>query len=423
MSSYTGRQINVSPAWAVSGTAEVPRPDVSTKQAGLAIDGKYPYQTANWLFKTTGENIGGLRQHVVFSDVLPGFYAGGTIPTTGANFDNVRICTDDSTGNSHFVAGRNTSAGAYEVYRFGATGGAGVLYSNNLPAGFTLNDLLGDTLGTRHVFAVGSLAGASAAYIATAINTWSDVGATYYPNAPGPLHRVRRIVANGTGYLFTVGDNGTVFMKQNTEPGVSTIKTPPTAMSAANFRGIAAGVTAGAYYALLFGDSRHVMTVTLTSPPTHNVGVHTNALPSSVSSVNAAVVSASGAFVVAGGVRTDGKAFIAVSENCGASWDEVPPEIHGITAAITDMTVTIQGGLLAVAGGALFGGFPEPVTPWKKMYEGGWVSDLVNYGGDHLTDNEVSNSVGRRIYVGVTGTSAPRLPYGYPRFYVERTLP
>lgn len=427
--SNVGRQVSVGPYWAVSGTAEVYTPTAPERAAGLAIGGNYDYQLANWLYKTQAENLGKVREQVVFSDVAPGFYPGGAVPTTGASYTGVRISTSDHSSYSHFVSGLNTSATAYEVFGYAniSAGTVPTIVSNTLPVGFTLNDIAADGLGTRLVLAVGASGTAAAAYIATAANTWSSVGASYFPAAPGVLRKVRKLQVwaggGNTGYSFVLGDNGTVFMKQGFDENTHTLKTPPTGMSTVNFRDATLATSGGVPFALCFGNSRHVMTITISSPPTHNVSVISNALPVSVSSVNAAACLGIGLNVVAGGVRTDGKAFVGVSNDGGGTWNEVPPEVHGITAAITDMQTTVQGGVMAVAGGALFGGFPDDLSPWKKLWETGVVTDLAAYGGDYSINDETKALVGTRIIVGVAGTTPARIAYGTPRFYAERNFP
>lgn len=430
------KQINVSCAWAVSGTAEAVRPVQTVRDAGLAIDGKYEYQTANWLYRTIGENIGELRDRFVFNDAFAGFATPAAIGTTGAGFTSVKVCNGDANAaNGYFVAGLNTSANAYEVYSYD-NAGATAIYSNTLPAALVVNDIVGDTSGINKVMVIGSSGTGGKAYRASAANTWTDVTATLFSPAASaaPLRRVERmsLYASSFGdFTAVMGDKGQVFLQNvssgfdlnNTFSGI----TPPTGMSTVNF-GAAAFAMSGASYTgatwkmLFFGDSRHVMSYAF--PTTVQLS---NVLPSSVSAVNAATNMERASIIVAGGSRTDGRAFIAYcSDLVGSVWSEIDPDVHGITSPITELRTNGQGGLLAIAGGKLYGGFPDDGNPWKQLSTLSGLTDVVIAGYNNrqvgIEQDARATFPAMSLLVGIPGTTPVRVGYGKSRFFAGRTM-
>ncbi len=418
--SIAGRQIYTVPAWATSGTAEVVTPAQATRDAGLAIGGEYPYQTANWLYRTHGENLGEVRDRIIFSDILPGFYAQTAIGTTGAGFTNVRVCGGDAFGTSpsYFVSGLNTSANAYEVYAY--TAGAPTIYSNTLPAAMVVHDIIGDTSGNNRVMVVGASGTTGKAYRASAANTWTDVTATLFSGVTTALRKIVRMNTGGStsvDFMAVVGDAGQVFVQNNfnLQAGFAQV-TPPTGMSAVNFGAAAvSGNPGGTAKLLFFGDSRHIMTYAF---PT--VAQISNAFPSSVSAIAGAAGINTDSYMVAGGSRTDGKGFIAYSTDKGQTWSEIDPDIHGIASPISDLKVTQQGGFVAVAGGTLYGGHPDELNAWKQLTTIANVTDVTMIGNRDCQLGEEPNlntvMTAAQIIIGVHGTTPARVAFNKSRW-------
>lgn len=427
------KQINVGPAWAISATAEAVRPVQAVRDAGLAIDGKYEYQTANWLYRAMGENIGELRDRFVFADAFAGFFAQTAIGTTGAGFTGVKVCTADAhASNGYFVAGLNTSSNAYEVYAYD-NAGTPTVYSNTLPAALVVNDIIGDTSGNNKVMVIGSSGSGGKAYRASAANTWTDVTATLFPAAASaaPLRRAERMSFFGNGfgdYTFVVGDSGLVFFQQafNINSGFAQAAAP-TGMAAVNFKAAAFTMNGATYQSaswtvFLFGNSRHVMTYAF--PTTTQLS---NVLPSSVSAVNAATNMERASIMVVGGARTDGRAFIAFcSDLVGSVWTEIDPDVHGITSPITELRTNGHGGLVAIAGGTLYGGFPDEGNPWKALSSLAGLTDVVvaGYNNRQIGTEEDAQVVfpAMSLLVGIPGTTPVRVGHGKSKFFAGRTM-
>lgn len=413
------------PQWAISAAAEVVRPLQSTRDAGLAIDGRYPYQTANWLFRTLGENLGEIRDKVIFSDVLPGFFAQTAIGTTGATFTNSKVCTGDiSTSPDYFVAGLNTSASAYEVY--GYTAGTPSIYSNGLPVALVVNDIVGDTSGVNKVMVIGASAGIGKAYRASAANTWTDVSAVLFSGVTGTLRKVVRMNLSNNGsndYQAVVGDNGQVFLQNGYSLNAGYGKvTPPTGMATVNFMAGACALSGSVfsspvYRMLFFGDSRHVMSYNLSTATQVS-----NALPVSLSAVASATVMENASIVVVAGSRTDGKGFIGYcTDKTGTTFVEIDPAVHGIPVPITELRTTGQGGLVALAGGTLYGGFPDDVNAWKVLSNLAALTDIFvagNYDAEIGAELDFRRAYGAtQIIVGIPGTTPVRLCYAKSRWF------
>lgn len=418
-------QLIVTPNWAISGTALIAQPGVTfsvgvspgnnsfTATPGVAFLNRYDAGIANWLHQKAGENLAATRDLFGFTPLREWFNI--TTATTAASWSNTRVFgyLNDNTNHPAVFGQNGTSIEGYNSFV-----STPATITDGLPTGLTLVDVLQTSSG-YYVMSL-SASGTKLHLMPEFAGAKTDVSA-YVSSTAAALRRFRGFFFNGNNMVFLAcGDSGNVWGRFNQVSMNTMSKATLSALTGVNFKDITlcainAATASGYYTVLACGDSRSL------AKYSHSTGTWTeliNVLPSSLSAAYAIAYNPAQASVMVGGVRTDGKGFLAYSYDGGASFTEVDPvNGHGISAAVTRLMPSAHGAYLAAvtSSNVLWGGFADEFNSWSALstYSGfSRIDDISNVWGQILEPAYYANAnspVILRTVVGGT-PSVPTVP-------------